>query len=411
MKVLYLVNQYPKISHTFIRREIQALEKLGVDVVRVTSTNNPDELVDQDDIYELSKTRLLVKGQASALLKALIFVALKRPVPFLKALKLSFRMAVKANFRFIHHLAYLAEACLLLKISQEEKVDHIHAHFGTNPAAIATLTRILGGPTYSFTVHGPEDFDHPAELSMADKIHHASFVVAITSFCKSQLFRWCDFQHWKKIEIVHCGVDDKMLKYPHPDISSFTIEQSSRPFRFINIGRLSEQKGQMLLLEAMCLVHQQGVAAELEIIGDGPFRPQLEAYIEQQGIEEIVKLVGAKSGQDVREALDQADVMVLPSFAEGLPVVIMEALARKKPVISSLIAGIPELVTDQCGWLVPAGDASAIAKAMIKATATDLNKLHRMGENGYLAVSQQHDIDVEASKLKSFFEQYEGRLQ
>ena len=408
MKVLYLINQYPKISHTFIRREIQALEKQGVEIVRVTSTNNPTELVDKDDINELSKTCLLVKGQAINLLTATLVTMLKHPVTFFKAMMMAFKMAMKANFRIVHHLAYLAEACLLLKICQEEKVDHIHAHFGTNPAAIATLTRILGGPTYSFTVHGPEDFDHPAELSMTDKIHHAAFVVAITRFCKSQLFRWCEFAHWNKIEIVHCGVDEKMLQTAHSDYSLKDNATSNQVFQFINIGRLSEQKGQMLLLEAMNKLYQQGIKAELMIIGDGPFRPQLEAYIKKHHLTEVIKLVGAKSGPEVREALDQSDVMVLPSFAEGLPVVIMEAFARKKPVISTFIAGIPELVSNQNGWLVPAGDAKSLAQVMAQATQTDPNTLTQMGESGYTAVSEQHNIDLEASKLQGFFAHYAG---
>lgn len=404
MKVLYLVNQYPKISHTFIRREIQALEKLGVEVIRVASTNNPDELVDAADRDELPKTRLLVKGQAKALLKALVTEALKRPGKFIRALKLALVMAGRANYRYIHHLAYLAEACLLLQISQQEKVSHIHAHFGTNPAAIATLTRVLGGPTYSFTVHGPEDFDHPAELSMPDKIAHAAFVVAITHYCKSQLFRWCSYPDWKKIEIVRCGVDAQMLQVSVDEVSV----PNDRPFRFINIGRLSEQKGQMLLLQAMKVLCDQGVQAELHIIGDGPFRGQLEDYINQQGLQNNVLLLGSKSGDQVREALDCADVMVLPSFAEGLPVVIMEAMARKKPVISTLIAGIPELVTQDNGWLVPAGDVQGLAKVMIQATAVSVENRVRMGQAGYHAVSEQHDIDIEASKLKCLFERYAG---
>ena len=405
MKVLYLVNQYPKISHTFIRREIKALEQQGLSIVRVASTNNPAELVDQEDLDELPKTRLLVKGQAKALLKALIKISLTKPVPFFNALKLALRMAGRANYRYVHHLAYLAEAALLLEICEAVQAEHIHAHFGTNPAAIATLTRVLGGPTYSFTVHGPEDFDHSAELSLADKIHHAAFVVAITSFCKSQLFRWCDYNCWKKIEIVHCGVDDKMLHTMPTVYASVATE----PRVFINIGRLSEQKGQMLLLEAMKLLKQRDQAAVLKIIGDGPFRPQLEAFIRTHQLEQSVQLLGAKSGDDVRDLLDSSSVMVLPSFAEGLPVVIMEAFARKKPVVSTLIAGIPELVKPgESGWLVPAGNAEAIADAMAAALLLSDESLTEMGEAGFQAVMAAHNIDTEAAKLKQFFEHYAG---
>ncbi|WP_417585072.1 glycosyltransferase family 4 protein [Nitrincola sp.] len=405
MKVIYLVNQYPKISHTFIRREIKALEQQGLNVVRVASTNNPAELVDQEDLDELPKTRLLVKGQAKALLKALVKISLKKPGPFFSALKLALRMAGRANYRYVHHLAYLAEAALLLEICEAEQVEHIHAHFGTNPAAIATLARLLGGPTYSFTVHGPEDFDHPAELSLSDKIQHAAFVVAITSFCKSQLFRWCDYNCWEKIEIVHCGVDEKMLN----TVSTVYDNAATEPRVFINIGRLSEQKGQMLLLEAMKLLKQRDQAAVLKIIGDGPFRSQLENYIRTHQLEQSVQLLGAKSGDDVRDLLDRSSVMVLPSFAEGLPVVIMEAFARKKPVISTLIAGIPELVKpEKSGWLVPAGNAEAIADAMMAALLLSDDSLIQMGETGFQAVMSEHNIDTEATKLKRFFERYAG---
>jgi glycosyltransferase involved in cell wall biosynthesis len=388
----YLVNQYPAASQTFIRREVAAVEAAGTPVRRYAVRPWDTELVDPDDRAEAARTRWILREGATRVLGAMASSAVRRPGPFARALAAAWSMGGASGRRLVH-LVYLAEACLLRDWLEQDGVDHLHAHFGTNSAALALLCRHLGGPPYSFTMHGPEEFDRPVELSLGAKIHHAAFVAAISSFTRSQLWRWADASDWEKVHVVHCGLGPEYLDAPPagppPDVP-----------RLINIGRLAEQKGQLLLVEAAARVRAQGRDFEVVVIGDGTFRPALEARIRALGLDGCVTLAGWQTGEQVRHALLGARGLVLPSFAEGLPVVLMEALALGRPVIATSIAGIPELVRPgENGWLVPAGDADALARAMAELLDTPAEQLARLGRAGTAAVARDHDVRTEARKL------------
>ena len=353
MKVAYLVNQYPKTSHTFVRREIHALEAQGIEVLRFSVRQPGEPLASEIDHLELQRTRTLLNEGVFRHILAALLVALRAPMTFLRALILALRLGRRSDRGGLLHLVYLVEACLLVRWLRREGVEHLHAHFGTNPAMVALLVRALGGPSYSFTVHGPDEFDKPEFLKLREKIQHAAFVVAISSYGRAQLFRWANHEDWSKIQVVHCGVDEALLEAPATPVPETP--------RLVCVARLSEQKGHLLLVEAAGLLAAQGIPFELLLAGDGPLRPQLEALIREKGLEDRVRIGGWMSGEQVRQALLASRAMVLPSFAEGLPVVIMEALALGRPVVTTAIAGIPELVeSGQTGWLVPAGSAEAL---------------------------------------------------
>jgi glycosyltransferase involved in cell wall biosynthesis len=272
----------------------------------------------------------------------------------------------------------------------------LHAHFGTNPAAVALLCRVLGGPTYSFTVHGPEEFDHPSELSLGAKIESAAFVVAISDFGRSQLYRWCAPADWPKIHVVRCGVDDAFLR-THPE--------PPQGHRLVCVGRLCEQKGQFLLLQAVGRLVQERVPVELILAGDGPLRPSLEGEIDRLGLRNTVRMTGWLTNAQVREEMRQARAVVLPSFAEGLPVVLMEALALGRPVITTYVAGIPELVEHGIhGWLVPAGSLDALTDALRQALQAPRSALKALGTAGAARVAEQHIAGREAGKLATLFQ-------
>lgn len=208
MKILYLINQYPKVSHTFIRREIMSLEEQGISVQRVAMrSDNPSEM-SAIDKTEHSKTHYVLKQSKIDLVKHLVDAFLGQPKQFLKALKVMFKMYRASTQNILIHLIYLVESANVAAVCKKEKVDHIHAHFGTNPAEVAMYTSILSGVPYSFTVHGPEEFDKPLTLNLNQKIKYAHRVIAITNYCKSQLFRWADYQDWHKVKIVHCALED-----------------------------------------------------------------------------------------------------------------------------------------------------------------------------------------------------------
>lgn len=401
MKVAYLVNQYPKVSHTFIRREILALEELGHEVLRVSVRRTEDAIVDSSDQREATRTRVILDEGIAGLLVAMLRVAIESPSRFAAAFELTLRSGWVSERGVLRNFAYLAEACVLLAWLRSAGSAHVHAHFGTNSTAVAMLCHVLGGPVYSFTSHGPEEFDKPLMISLREKLERARFAVAISSFGRSQLYRHCGHAHWSKIHIVRCGLDGDFLAAAPVPIPTAR--------KLVNVGRLHEQKGQLLLLEAFSAVVAKHADAQLVLVGDGELRSEVEAYIDRHGLRGNVTITGWASNTRVREELEAARVMVLPSFAEGLPVVIMEALALGRPVITTYVAGIPELVTPSCGWLVPASSVEPLAHAMIEALEADVSELAQRGADGQARVRAMHDARTEAATLAALFERYAAK--
>jgi glycosyltransferase involved in cell wall biosynthesis len=396
MKIAYLINQYPKVSHSFIRREILALERQGFDVLRIALRGWSDPLVDAEDLRERERTRYILQGGMASLLLACLASLFSSPGRFFSALGLAVRMARRADRPLPLHLIYLAEACRMLPWLREFGAVHVHVHFGTNPTEVAMLARVLGAPPYSFTVHGPEEFDKPEFIGIREKIARSAFVVAVSSFGRSQLFRWIDHAAWKKVAVVHCGLE-----------AAFSA-QAPVPLplapRLVCVGRLCEQKGQLLLVEAVHHLLQKGIGIELVLAGDGEMRTDIEALIRRHGMEKNVRITGWISSDQVREELLAARALVLPSFAEGLPVVVMEAMVLRRPVLTTYVAGIPELVIPgDNGWLFAAGDVDALSDALEACLATPLEEIERMGEAARARSLQRHSIDIEAAKLALLF--------
>ncbi len=396
MRVAYLTNQYPKVSHTFIRREIAALERLGLEVLRFGIRRSPDKLVDAADQAEAARTTVVLDAGPERLAAAIARVAARHPVRFGQAAALAARIGARSERGLARHGAYLGEACFLAEALAGARVDHVHAHFGSNSAAVAMLVHELGGPRFSFTAHGPEEFDKAPLWSLGDKIERAAFVVGVSEFGRSQLCRQVAHAHWHKLHVVRCGVDPTLLERPIAPIPAGP--------KLVSVGRLSEQKGQLVLIDALGEVARAGVPFEMTLVGDGEMRGEVEAAIRTQGLGERVHITGWADGEAVRRALDDARALVLPSFAEGLPVVIMESLARGRPCVSTFVAGIPELVEPgKNGWLVPAGAVAPLAAAIRAVLAATPAELARMGEHGRGRVREMHDIDRIAPGLAALF--------
>ena len=396
MRIAYLVNQYPQVSHTFIRREIAALEAAGHEVLRFSIRPPGADLPDPADRAEAARTAVLLDGYAAPS-AALAATAARRPKAFLRALAAARRLAARDPGRPVAHAAYLAEACRLHDRLLAAGVDHLHAYFGTNPAAVAMLTRLLGGPPFSFTVHGPEEFDRPEALSLPEKIAAAEFVVGVSDFGRSQLMRWCPPARWGRVHVVRCGLDSAYLRSAPPPVPDND--------RFVCVGRLAAQKGHLFPLWAVALLKRRGIACRVTLIGAGEMQAAIESEIAALGISDRVTLAGPQPADRVRAELLRSRALVLPSLAEGLPVALMEALAAGRPVITTPIAGIPELVRDgACGHLVAPGDARALADAMAGVLRTRTAVLTEMGATGARTVARRHDAAVEAARLAELFE-------
>jgi colanic acid/amylovoran biosynthesis glycosyltransferase len=396
MKIAYLVNQYPKVSHSFIRREIAAIEASGLSVSRFSIRSCESELVDLEDKLELHKTQIVLSVGILGLLFNLFKVAINRPILWLRGLFLALKIGKSSSVGVLYHIIYLAEACILLNWFRESGITHLHAHFGTNPTTVAMLCQAIGGPPYSFTVHGPDEFDQAKSLALTEKINRAAFVVTVSNFSRGQLYRWCDHQQWKKIHVIRCGVDNYFLNCP-------TTAITSEP-NLVCVGRLCEEKGQLLLLEAVKQLAAEGLQCNLILVGDGLLRLEIETLIADYGLEQHIKITGWASGAEVQKYIMNSRALILASFAEGLPVVIMEALALERPVVSTYVAGIPELVKPGVnGWLVPSGSVEALAEAMHQVLQFPTDRLEQMGQAGNASVKEMHNVVQEASKLINLF--------
>jgi colanic acid/amylovoran biosynthesis glycosyltransferase len=396
MRIAYLINQYPRSTQSFIRREILALEQQGFQITRIALRGWDAERSDPEDQTERERTWYVLREGATALLLALMHMLLTRPARFLRALGLAWRMSRRADRPLPVHLVYLAEACHIESWLRTTGVQHVHAHFGTNSAEVAMLVHALGGPQWSFTVHGPEEFDKAPLIGLAEKIRRCAFVVAVSSYGRSQLYRLVEQQLWPKVEVVHCGVDRAFYNAP----------PSSPPVvrRLVCVGRLCERKGQVLLVEAARRLAGQGLDFTLVLAGDGELRCEIERLIASYKLEGNIRVTGWISNERVRDEILAAQALVLPSFAEGLPVVIMEAMALGRPIISTYVAGIPELVRPgEHGWLVPAGDVNALIEAMQTCFDTPAATLARMGSAARERVLARHNVDVETPKLAALF--------
>jgi glycosyltransferase involved in cell wall biosynthesis len=398
--VAYLINQYPQASQSFIRREIRALEARGVRVERFTIRTWDQELVDPADREEKTRTRVVLDVGPVGLLLAILRVAVGRPVKFLRSLGMAMRLGRGGDRGRLYHLVYLAEACVLLGWLRRAGAEHVHVHFGTNSAAVALLVHALGGPSYSFTCHGPEEFDRAVALKLAEKIARARFVVAVSQYGRSQLMRWCPHEQWWKVHVVHCGLDGSFLRTAAGEVPPVPDNH-----RLVCVGRLAEQKGQLLLVEAAARLKESNIPFELVLVGDGPLRGEIERLIGRYGLSDRVRITGWLTNQQVRDEVVAARVFILPSFAEGLPVVLMEAMALRRPVVSTYVAGIPELVeAPGNGYLVPAGSIDCLVEAMKRVLSQPIDQLREMGDRNAQRVAERHEVSAQAKVLAALFE-------
>lgn len=398
-RIAYLTNQYPSVSHTFIRREIRALEARGYQVLRL-AIRPGYAVVDPEDREELARTRHVVGAPLWQVVPRIGRSLFRHPIGAARAFVLMLAMASVSDRGLERHVAYWLEAAYLVEVLEEEKVDHVHVHFGTNAAAVARLMRAFGGPGYSFTVHGPDEFDQVIGHGIRGKIDDSRFTVAISRYCATQLKRWTPLSNWGKIHVVHCSVGKGWF-------SDVPVDTDSKSM--VYTGRLNAQKGLHFLIEAFEPVAKADPERKLVLVGDGEMREELEEDIARRGLQGQVVITGWQTEAQVKEHLLHARALVMGSFAEGLPVVLMEAMAMRRPVIATRITGIPELVRDGIdGWLVTPGDANALSSAMTAAFEAPVKQLDAMGAAGQQQVRLMHTSETEAAVLDGLFRRYAG---
>ena len=394
-RLAYLTSLYPAASHTFILREVTALRDLGFEV-ETCSMRRPDDthMIGAEEQAARENTFYIVEaGKSPKTILQALGSALGRPRAFLDTLQLAFRTAPPGLKGGLKQLFYLAEAIILARHLRNHKAMHLHNHFADPSANVAMLTSALSGIPFSYTLHGPAELYEPEKWHLRIKTQRARFVACISHFARSQAMYFSDPSDWHKLHIIHCGV--------RPDRYVRAVDKPKTGKDLVFVGRLTAIKGLRVLMEAFALARAQVPDLTLTFVGDGDDKEHLRLLATPFG--DAVRFAGFLSQDAVAEALAQSDMLVLPSFAEGLPVVLMEALASGTPVICTQVAGVGELVEHGVsGFCVPAGDAETLA-ARIITLAEDADLRVRMGAAGRAKVLAEFEIDQEAARIAHLF--------
>lgn len=400
MQISYLTGQYPRATDTFIQREIAYLRRLGFEIQTFSVRRpDPEQLVGPEQTDEYEKTSYLLPINPLSVLFIHLSLLLDGTAQYLKALKLAWTTCQPGLKGALYQLFYFAEAGILARQLQRQKIRHIHNHLADSSCTVAMLAAQLIGISFSFTIHGPAIFFEPQRWCLGHKIEQALFVNCISYFCRSQCMLFSTVDCWPKLRIVHCGVEVKQFQ---------TVGHAGLGTRLLYVGRLAAAKGLPILLESLFALKARCPQIVLTIIGDGPDRAHLEARVITLGLSQQVRFVGYQSQSEVRRFFQETDIFVLPSFAEGVPVSLMEAMASELPVISTRIAGIGELVEDgKSGYLVMPGNVEQIAQK-IRHLHDEPQVRQAFGQTGRRFVEQEFNLAREAGWmaeiLKSSFE-------
>jgi len=401
-RIAYLLSQYPAISHTFFLNEVLALRSRGfaIETASVNSIYPPAGGFPAAEMQEAARTFYIKATPRPAILGILIKTVLTRPGVIVRGLSGALRLRPGDIPGTGYALFYLLEAILLGDWMRRKGCGHLHIHFGGSVATVGMLTSIAWEIPYSLTIHGPEEFYDVGPSLLEQKLRLATFVTCISHFCRSQLLKISPVAGWPKFHICRLGVQTDIF------VPARASAAELAPLHIVNVGRLHPAKGQMVLLNSFRELHRRGLPVRLSIVGDGDGREALRDFINRNELEDSVTLHGSLSHPATRELLGTADLFVLPSFAEGVPVALMEAMSMEIACISTYVAGIPELIdSPDEGILVPASSVQALTDAM-DLLLTDHARRRMIASAGRRKVLSSYDLSANIQHLIGVFEQH-----
>ena len=405
ISLAYLVSQYPRFSETFILREIRRLRATGFRI-HVASINNPDRLPErltEAEKEEFEQALYIKQAGAVAALRDHLFVFRKRPAAWCRGLVFALRLAGWDLKKMLFSLFYFAEAAIVGRWMQGHGLSHLHVHFATPASTVGLIATRVFPISLSITVHGPDEFYDAPGYRLREKIQGSAFVCCIGSYARSQLMKLSPHDCWDKLEISPLGID------PHA-FSPRPFRENPHPFEVLCVGRLVPAKGQLILIKAIEQLVRSGRIIRLRLVGDGPDRTALEAEVGKRGLGDYVVFEGAVDQDRIRDFYRGADVFALASFAEGIPVVLMEAMAMEIPCVTTFITGIPELIRpEQDGLLVAPSDEQALAAALAR-LMDDATLRRRLGEAGRRRVLEKYDLNHNTERLAAIFRRRLGEL-
>jgi colanic acid/amylovoran biosynthesis glycosyltransferase len=410
VKLAFLCSEYPAISHTFVLREIEALRRLGASITTFSIRRTAAEkLLSERDRAAAETTFAILPPRWGRLALSHLRFAVRSPSAYLSTLSFALGLAPPGLRGRLWQLFYFTEAVVLWDECRRRQIRHVHVHLANAAADVALLATKLGSAleperpwSWSFTMHGPTEFLDLRHYRLAEKLESARFVVCISDFARSQLMALCNPERWERLRVIHCGIPVADFTRASPP------DQLGAEPEILYIGRLVPEKGQTVLLEAVAALAGRGRTVRVTLAGEGTLRPQLERLAERLEIAPRVEFLGAVGQDRLRELYERASVFCLPSFGEGVPIVLMEAMAMEVPALSTRIAGIPELIeSGRDGILVPPGRADELAAAL-ESLLADPALRRELGAQGRAKVLREFDAEASAGALYELFREQLG---
>jgi colanic acid/amylovoran biosynthesis glycosyltransferase len=397
LRLAYLVSEYPAISHTFILREVRHLRTMNFDV-RVASINSPRRPAAEmttEELEEIQTTFYIKKVGTVGAARAHLRAIRQRPGAYIRGLVFALSLGGTDLRQLLYSMFYFTEALMLGNWMEGQGLDHLHVHFANPASTVGLVASRIFANGFSFTVHGPDEFYDVRGQRLAEKIEGASFVFCIGHFARSQLMKISPVRCWNKFVIAPLGVDLKVFARP--------FRLAAEPFQILCVGRLVPAKGQHILIAAIDRLVKEGRTVSLRLVGEGPDRANLEREVKCRRLGEHVTFEGNVNQDLIGQFYREADAFALASFAEGIPVVLMEAMAMEIPCVSTTVAGIPELIQNEInGLLVMPSDERALAEALGR-LIDDKVLRRRLGEAGRRRVMEKYDLYTNVERLSWLF--------
>jgi colanic acid/amylovoran biosynthesis glycosyltransferase len=391
MRIGYLCGEYPRVSDTFIQREVGALRNQEF-FVRTFSIRRPKqrERGTHEQEFERAQTKYILPVTPWRLIADHFLLLLQSPCRYLRAIYLAATVRSPGLLSFLYQLFYFAEAGVVARRMQDERLQHLHNHAPDASGYVTMIAAEMGGFTYSMTLHGFGILSEPTRWRLRDKLDRALFSICVSWYARSQAMLWSDQKIWDRHHVIHCGITTK----------DFTVRNHhGEGKRLLFVGRFDHVKGLFLLIEAVERLARDFPLIRLELVGDGPQRTELEEIVRRKQLLDHVTFHGYLSQAQIRQQLAQADVCVMSSFAEGIPVVLMEAMAAGIPVVAPRIAGIPELVEhERSGLLYHPGCADGLVNAL-HMVINDPQLRNRFARQGRKVVMREFELETEVGRL------------
>jgi colanic acid/amylovoran biosynthesis glycosyltransferase len=394
----YLTSQYPMLSMIFVQREVLQLREMGfrVDVASINAPDRAPEKMTAEEASEAARAYHLKTHGLPGAIQAHAKTALTKFTSYCRGLRLVMRLGGLDMNQLLLNFMYFSEGLMVGQWMQRMQQRHLHVHLGSQAATVGLYVKEVFGVGFSITVHGPDEFYDAKGQYLAEKVAAADFICCISFFARSQLMKLSPYAQWKKLVVSRLGVD--------PSVFAPRVRRAPQDvFEVLCVGRLTSAKGQHLLIDAMEQLARQGRRVRLRLVGPGQDEASLREHAAQTGIADLVVLEGGVNQDHIHKLYEAADVFCIASFAEGIPIVLMEAMAMEIPCVTTHITGIPELIRNGIdGMLVAPSDVDGLSGAIAR-LMDDPDLRERIGKNGRTRVLAQYDLRRSVEILAGIF--------